>query len=1241
MVDVYISSTFQDLQEARAQVRQTVRRMQHVDVAMEYYGATDDRPLNKCLADVAACDLYICVVAWRYGYVPPGQTQSITELEYRQAVTSGKPRLVFLLDPEARWPMSRMELGAMADLTRFRGELERDTIVDTFTDETELGRKVAEAIHRWERKRGSSAGAADWESYRRSVSDAHRWVRLAVIAGAKQDRRLTEIPLTDVFVPQPVQGGSPEYEVPEDLGARHADEESAEVALAGVTGVGGAAVEQIREVLARERRQVFLGAPGSGKSTLLLDAVLQLCDTARGPDDLPPNLRHAPLPFFVELRQYVLDPAPTFVEYIAANVSRRYGMDVDVETVKAVLGEADRAVVMFDGLDEVFDARTQSAVIEEFRQFSRAYEGCRIVVTSRIAGYEALELERDGFRHYTVLGFGLPEIRDFVPKWYTYYTWQGDERDARGLIHRISESPRLLDLAGNPLLLTMMAVIYKHHDLPEKRLQLYKRCSEVLLEDWEVKRKKISRQESLPLGFPMVAEQKEELLQQVAMHMLEHGQGDSELNIIAREPLLVIIAEYLQAEYKKSPGEARAVASEILNHLRERTYVIAEVGENRFGFVHRTFMEYFAAQYCKGEFNRREADYDWLISLFGTRYSSSDWREVLLLLIAALKEQESPVRKVIDHVLERDVGFAARCVAEVGASDDDWSRELLHRLVLAIRSVARASDDESVAFLNDALGSFSAIMTSEIRLRKDTLAVIDRFGSFQALRSRMVGFQLQLALRSKDERRAYAIQALDSEEESVQRGAVAALEREWAGREDVGLALLEVLRAGRQSRVRVAALQALERGWPGNRRILDVVEERVRVETAYSAVIEMVRYLSRAWAGDRRALDIVLLSCRAQNRLRVPANDPYAVRDALERAIVEGWRNLPGCVAILRDVWLSADDPAKVSGAPALIALARAWADSAELTDWIREQITEDFPGLRWYGLLPPVLRLLSADAELRRFAWKRVEDPDTNPHWRMGVADVLVRSDHDSTDLDRLQECIEVEPWREVALWMLNTWASAEQDADQVVAVLQRTLQNRHIDVRLRSFELLLRYACDEERKQAAARFLSEQEWVVRMRVLLEVVLRDPPWLNDFLRERFDRDDHDNVRATALWRMRLPLNIQPPAIFKDLRRVSVDYYGHTDLEFPYGFWEFSQWQPPVIASVRPTGRDFDEQVEFLALVALDDRSADVRACATLVLSLFAPYSDAARAALEQRRTDERESLLRMYINQLFLSNFS
>jgi hypothetical protein len=94
MSRIFVSSTFLDLQEYRRQVSDVIRQMGHEDVAMEYYIAEDRRPLDKCLADVAACDLYVGLFAWRYGSIPATDNPegiSITELEYRRPRNPASP----------------------------------------------------------------------------------------------------------------------------------------------------------------------------------------------------------------------------------------------------------------------------------------------------------------------------------------------------------------------------------------------------------------------------------------------------------------------------------------------------------------------------------------------------------------------------------------------------------------------------------------------------------------------------------------------------------------------------------------------------------------------------------------------------------------------------------------------------------------------------------------------------------------------------------------------------------------------------------------------------------------------------------------------------------------------------------------------------------------------------------------------------------------------------------------------
>jgi Domain of unknown function (DUF4062) len=63
-IRIYLSSTYVDLVEHRAAVARVLRQMGHEVIGMEEYVAEGARPIDRCLADVSACDLYVGVFAW-------------------------------------------------------------------------------------------------------------------------------------------------------------------------------------------------------------------------------------------------------------------------------------------------------------------------------------------------------------------------------------------------------------------------------------------------------------------------------------------------------------------------------------------------------------------------------------------------------------------------------------------------------------------------------------------------------------------------------------------------------------------------------------------------------------------------------------------------------------------------------------------------------------------------------------------------------------------------------------------------------------------------------------------------------------------------------------------------------------------------------------------------------------------------------------------------------------------------
>ena len=154
MARIYISSTYGDLKEHREKVYRVLRQLGHDAVAMEDYVAADQRPLAKCLADVAACDVYVGVFAHRYGYVPVEDNpdrRSITELEYRHAAALGIPSLIFLLDLAVAWPPRWMDAftgegDRGARIRSLREELGRERLVSFFSTADELAQLVGVAV---------------------------------------------------------------------------------------------------------------------------------------------------------------------------------------------------------------------------------------------------------------------------------------------------------------------------------------------------------------------------------------------------------------------------------------------------------------------------------------------------------------------------------------------------------------------------------------------------------------------------------------------------------------------------------------------------------------------------------------------------------------------------------------------------------------------------------------------------------------------------------------------------------------------------------------------------------------------------------------------------------------------------------------------------------------------------------------------------------------------------------------
>lgn len=153
MAQIYISSTYKDLKQHREKVYRRLRQMRHDVIAMEDDVATDQRPLEVCQKHITESDLYIGIIAWRYGYVPAEDNpdgKSITELEFRHAKQAGKPCFIFLLAEDCPWPPAHIERGEGGKkLEALRAEFCARYEVSSFHNEDELAGLVGASVHNW------------------------------------------------------------------------------------------------------------------------------------------------------------------------------------------------------------------------------------------------------------------------------------------------------------------------------------------------------------------------------------------------------------------------------------------------------------------------------------------------------------------------------------------------------------------------------------------------------------------------------------------------------------------------------------------------------------------------------------------------------------------------------------------------------------------------------------------------------------------------------------------------------------------------------------------------------------------------------------------------------------------------------------------------------------------------------------------------------------------------------------
>lgn len=121
---IFVSSTFRDLQDARQQVQIAIQRINFIPAGMEFFPSANDAPWDVIARIVEDSDYYVLIVGGRYGSVDENGI-SFTEREYDLAVQKRIPVLAFLhLDP-GKLPAENCDMNgeAQTKLENFRTKI--------------------------------------------------------------------------------------------------------------------------------------------------------------------------------------------------------------------------------------------------------------------------------------------------------------------------------------------------------------------------------------------------------------------------------------------------------------------------------------------------------------------------------------------------------------------------------------------------------------------------------------------------------------------------------------------------------------------------------------------------------------------------------------------------------------------------------------------------------------------------------------------------------------------------------------------------------------------------------------------------------------------------------------------------------------------------------------------------------------------------------------------------------------
>ncbi|WP_238845526.1 NACHT domain-containing protein [Nostoc edaphicum] len=369
---------------------------------------------------------------------------------------------------------------------------------------------------------------------------------------------------------------------------------------------------------------MVLGKPGAGKTTFLKYLAMHCIEG---------QFLTNRVPVFIILKDFAQDPKQLdILQYITQQLFICGIQNSSVKTEQLL--RQGKVLVLLDGLDEVREEDTKR-ILWQTRNISEQFHTNQFVITCRIA---AKEYTFEPFTEVEVADFDKEQIAIFAHNWFSLNC----QVKAEIFIEKLQANKRIFDLATNPLLLTLLCLIFEENeDFPANRSELYKEGLDILLKKWDAKRNIERNQIYQNLSLDC----KEDLLSEIAFTTFE--QKDYFFKQKTVEAYIVKFISNLQS-FNLEPEVLKLDSEAVLKSIEAQHGLLVERSKGIYSFSHLTFQEYFCARKIVSTLA-----YENLVK----HINEKRWQEVFLLTVGVMEKADNLVllmKREVDKLAASD-----------------------------------------------------------------------------------------------------------------------------------------------------------------------------------------------------------------------------------------------------------------------------------------------------------------------------------------------------------------------------------------------------------------------------------------------------------------------------------------------------------------------------------------------------------------------------------------------------------